>query len=62
MFLIDERQINIMGAIVSRATSNEPPKDGYTNINGAYLIIFLILGVVGLIFILRLILCPRNRK
>jgi preprotein translocase subunit Sss1 len=51
-----------MGAIVSRAASDEPPRDGFTNINGAYLVVFLVLGIVGLIFILRLVLCPNNRK
>jgi hypothetical protein len=51
-----------MGALFSKVASSEPPKEGYTNISGVYFVLFVIGGVLGLIFILRLVLCPNNRK
>jgi len=49
-----------MGATFSRATSDEPSKDGYTNIKGAYLVAFVLVGVVGLVFVLNLVLCRKK--
>lgn len=49
-----------MGAAFS--TPNETPKEGYTSIAPGYLILFAILGILGLIFILRIVVCPNNRK
>ena len=48
-----------MGAMFSKTTLNEPPKEGYTNVNIAYLIVFMILGVAGMAVIIRFILCKK---